>query len=88
MTDLGFTASGVRSEDSSSTQRPEVVGNGVFVAQTDGKLMAYMKLVPVEKAWENDSLLNRQLSNPVMLGQDLIVGRSRWCIAYAEPCDR
>ena len=63
----------VWSEDSSSTQRPEVVGNGVFVAQTDGKLVAY-EISTGQKLWENDSLLNRQLSNPVMLGQDLIVG--------------
>ncbi|HRB83841.1 MAG TPA: outer membrane protein assembly factor BamB [Acinetobacter johnsonii] len=72
MTDLA-SQQVVWSEDSSSTQRPEVVGNGVFVAQTDGKLVAY-EISTGQKLWENDSLLNRQLSNPVMLGQDLIVG--------------
>ncbi|MNV91115.1 Outer membrane protein assembly factor BamB precursor [compost metagenome] len=35
--------------------------------------MAY-EISTGQKLWENDSLLNRQLSNPVMLGQDLIVG--------------
>ncbi len=40
MTDLA-SQQVVWSEDSSSTQRPEVVGNGVFVAKTDGKLVAY-----------------------------------------------
>ena len=72
MTDLA-SQQVVWSEDSSSTKRPEVVGNGVFVAQTDGKLVAY-EISTGQKLWENDSLLNRQLSNPVMLGQDLIVG--------------
>ena len=72
MTDLA-SQQVVWSEDSSSTQRPEVVGNGVFVAQTAGKLVAY-EISTGQKLWENDSLLNRQLSNPVMLGQDLIVG--------------
>ena len=72
MTDLA-SQQVVWSEDSSSTQRPEVVGNGVFVAQADGKLVAY-EITTGQKLWENDSLLNRQLSNPVMLGQDLIVG--------------
>ncbi len=37
------------------------------------KLVAY-EISTGQKLWENDSLLNRQLSNPVMLGQDLIVG--------------
>ncbi|CAM4205754.1 outer membrane protein assembly factor BamB [Acinetobacter pragensis] len=61
------------SEDASSIQRPEVKGNGVFVAQTDGKITAY-EITTGNKLWENDQLLNRQLSNPVMLGNDLVVG--------------
>lgn len=61
------------SQDASSTQRPEVVGNGVFVAQTDGKIVAY-EITSGQKLWENDQLLHRQLSNPVMLGGDLVVG--------------
>ncbi|BCU65823.1 outer membrane assembly lipoprotein YfgL [Acinetobacter bouvetii DSM 14964 = CIP 107468] len=63
----------VWSEDASSIQRPEVKGNGVFVAQTDGKITAY-EITTGNKLWENDQLLNRQLSNPVMLGNDLVVG--------------
>ena len=63
----------VWSEDSSSTKRPEVVGNGVFVASTDGKLTAY-EITTGHKLWENDSLLNRKLSNPVILGSQLVVG--------------
>jgi hypothetical protein len=46
MTDLA-SQQVVWSEDASSTQRPEVVGNGVFVAQTDGKLWL-MKLAQVK----------------------------------------
>ena len=63
----------VWSEDSSSTKRPEVVGNGVFVASTDGKLTAY-EITTGHKLWENDNLLNRKLSNPVILGSQLVVG--------------
>lgn len=61
------------SEEASSIQRPEVVGNGVFVAQTDGKISAY-EITTGQPLWENDQLLNRQLSNPVMLGTELVVG--------------
>jgi len=63
----------VWSEDASSIQRPEVKGNGVFVAQTDGKITAY-EITTGNKLWENDQLLHRQLSNPVMLDGDLVVG--------------
>lgn len=63
----------VWSEDASSSKRPEVADNKVFVAQADGKLTAY-DLTTGQQLWQNDSLLNRQLSNPVMLGQDLVVG--------------
>lgn len=63
----------VWSEDASSLQRPEVFNNTVYVAQADGKITAYA-LTTGEQLWQNDSLLNRQLSNPVILGQDLVVG--------------
>lgn len=63
----------VWSEDASSIQRPEVFDNKVFVAQADGKLTAF-DLSSGEQLWQNDSLLHRQLSNPVVLGQDLVVG--------------
>jgi outer membrane protein assembly factor BamB len=61
------------SEDASSTQRAEVVGNGVFVAQSNGKVSAY-EITSGQKLWENDLLLNRKLSNPVMFAGDLVVG--------------
>lgn len=63
----------VWSEDASSILRPEVFNNTVYVAQADGKITAYA-LTTGEQLWQNDSLLNRQLSNPVVLGQDLVVG--------------
>lgn len=63
----------VWSEDASSNKRPEVANDTVFVSQTDGKLVAY-NLTTGEKSWESDVLLHRQLSNPVMLGSDLVVG--------------
>ena len=63
----------VWSADASSVQRPEVFNNTVYVAQADGKITAYA-LTTGEQLWQNDQLLNRQLSNPVVLGQDLVVG--------------
>ena len=63
----------VWSKDASSIQRPEVFNNTVYVAEVDGKITAYA-LTTGEQLWQNDSLLNRQLSNPVVLGQDLVVG--------------
>ncbi|OTG67384.1 outer membrane protein assembly factor BamB [Acinetobacter silvestris] len=61
------------SEDASSITRPEVSDNKVFVAQVDGKLTAY-DLTTGQQLWQNEKLLNRNLSNPVMLGKNLVVG--------------
>ena len=61
------------SEDSSSLTRPEVSARQVFVAQADGKVKSY-DLITGQVIWENEQLLNRNLSNPVILGQNLIVG--------------
>lgn len=63
----------VWSEDTSSITRPGVSGRQVFVSQTDGQLVSY-DLITGQKIWTNDQLLNRNLSNPVMLGQELLVG--------------
>ncbi|WP_043971079.1 MULTISPECIES: outer membrane protein assembly factor BamB [Acinetobacter] len=63
----------VWSEDASSTNSAEVADNKVFVTTTDGKLNAY-SLATGELVWQNEELLNRKLSNPVMLGQNLVVG--------------
>ena len=72
VTDLA-TQRVVWSEEASSTNSPEVVGDKVFVSTTDGKLNAY-NLATGELLWKNEELLNRQLSNPVTLGQNLVVG--------------
>ena len=61
------------SVDASSISRPEVAENKVFVAQGDGKLKAF-DLATGQELWENEQLLNRNLSNPVLLGQQLVVG--------------
>ena len=74
----------VWSEDASSIQRPEVVGNGVFVAQTDGKIKAF-EITSGQPLWENDQLLNRKLSNPVMLGTDLVVGDLEGVLHLIDP---
>ncbi len=63
----------VWSEDASSLTRPEVYDNKVFVAETTGKLTAY-DLATGQQLWQNEQLLNRDLSNPVVLGQNLVVG--------------
>ncbi|OTG96208.1 outer membrane protein assembly factor BamB [Acinetobacter sp. ANC 3832] len=63
----------VWSEDASSLTRPEVFDNKVFVAETTGKLTAY-DLATGQQLWKNEQLLNRDLSNPVVLGQNLVVG--------------
>lgn len=63
----------VWSEDASSTNRPEVSADKVFLSTTDGKLNAY-NLATGQLVWQNEELLNRQLSNPVVLGQNLVVG--------------
>ena len=61
------------SVDASSINRPEVAENKVFVEQRDGKLKAF-DLATGQELWENEQLLNRNLSNPVLLGQQLVVG--------------
>lgn len=72
VTDLA-TQRVVWSEDASSTNRPEVAEDKVFISTVDGKLNAY-NLATGELVWQNEELLNRQLSNPVVLGQNLVVG--------------
>ena len=74
----------VWSEDASSTNRPEVFEDKVFISTVDGKLNAY-SLSTGESVWKNDSLLNRQLSNPVMLGQNLVVGDLDGIIHLIDP---
>ncbi|NWK81156.1 outer membrane protein assembly factor BamB [Acinetobacter sp. SwsAc4] len=74
----------VWSEDASSTNSAEVSGDKVFVSTADGKLKAY-NLATGELLWQNEELLNRQLSNPVMLGQNLVVGDLDGIIHLIDP---
>ncbi len=57
----------------SSATRPEVYDNKVFTAQSNGKFAAF-DLTSGQVIWSNDQLLNRELSNIVVLGQYLVVG--------------
>ena len=61
------------SENSSSINRPEVMDGKVIVSQTDGQIIAY-DLITGQQLWKNEQLLNRNLSNPVLLGSNLVVG--------------
>lgn len=61
------------SEDASSIASPAAYDGKVFVSTVDGKIHAY-DLITGQPIWVNDQLLNRQLSNPVVLGQNLVVG--------------
>lgn len=63
----------ISSVDSSSINRPEVVDGKVIVTQTDGQIIAY-DLITGTEIWKNDQLLNRNLSNAVMFGSNLVVG--------------
>ncbi|ESK56708.1 outer membrane protein assembly factor BamB [Acinetobacter tjernbergiae] len=83
VTDLA-TQRVVWSEEASSTNSPEVVGDKVFVSTTDGKLNAY-NLATGELLWQNEELLNRQLSNPAALGQNLVVGDLDGVIHLIDP---
>lgn len=74
----------VWSTDSSSLTRPEVSGRQVFVSQADGKVVSY-DLINGTVLWENDQLLNRNLSNPALLGQYLVVGDLEGVLHLLDP---
>jgi outer membrane protein assembly factor BamB len=60
-------------KDTSSLRSP-AVGNGlVYVATSDGHVQAFNQMNG-EKAWEQDALAYRKLSNPVIIGQYVVVG--------------
>ncbi|MEB3767069.1 outer membrane protein assembly factor BamB [Acinetobacter sp. MD2] len=74
----------VWSDDASSHQRPEVTQSKVFITTVDGKVIAY-DLMSGQKLWENDKLLRRNLSNPVLLGSDLVVGDFDGVLSLIDP---
>lgn len=74
----------VWSLDASSLTRPEVTDRQVFVSQANGKLVSY-DLQTGQVIWENDQLMHRQLSNPVVLGQQLVVGDLAGALHLIDP---
>lgn len=63
----------VWSESASSLNSPASNGQNVFIAESNGRVVAY-DLYTGQKTWENDQLLHRGLSNPVILDNQLVVG--------------
>lgn len=61
------------SEKVSSNKTVTTDGEKIFVSQSDGSVAAY-NLASGRELWKNEQLLRRQLSNPVMLDGELIVG--------------
>ncbi|MCF9046796.1 outer membrane protein assembly factor BamB [Acinetobacter nectaris] len=74
----------VWSDNASSNKRPEVTQDAVYITTMDGKIIAY-GLLTGEKLWENDQLLHRNLSNPVLLGSDLVVGDFDGALSLLDP---
>lgn len=71
-------------KDVSSSQRAEVTQNAVYVTTTEGKIIAY-DLLNGQQLWENTQLLHRNLSNPVMLGSNLVVGDFEGALSLLDP---
>ncbi|MBF7682320.1 outer membrane protein assembly factor BamB [Acinetobacter sp. B5B] len=74
----------VWTDNSSSNQRPEVTRDTIYTTTVDGKIIAY-GLLTGQKLWENDQLLHRNLSNPVLLGSDLVVGDFDGALSMIDP---
>ncbi|MBF7690162.1 outer membrane protein assembly factor BamB [Acinetobacter pollinis] len=74
----------VWSDNVSSNKRPQVTQDAVYVTTMDGKIIAY-GLLTGEKLWENDQLLHRNLSNPVLFGSDLVVGDFDGALSLIDP---
>ncbi len=72
------------SQDTSSLRSVAVANGLVYVAGSDGKLQAYNQATG-EPAWQQDALAYRQLSNPVVLGQYVVVGDLDGYLHLIEP---
>lgn len=72
------------SENASSLNSPASDGQRVFVATTEGRLIAY-DLYTGQKNWENDQLLHRGLSNPVVLDGKIVVGDYAGILHLIDP---
>lgn len=78
------TQRAIWSEDASSIHTPLVTDEQVIVSQTNGKITAY-SLARGDVLWEVSSLLNRKLSNPVLLGKDVVVGDYEGVLHVLDP---
>lgn len=74
----------VWTDNASSNKRPEVTRDAIYITTTEGKVIAY-GLLTGQKMWENDQLLHRNLSNPVLLGPDLVVGDFQGALSLIDP---
>lgn len=72
------------SEDASSLRSPVIFDNKVFVAQSSGQLTAY-DITTGQQLWQNEQLLNRRLSNPAVLGNQLVVGDLDGVLHLVDP---
>ena len=72
------------SEDASSLRSPVIFDNKVFVAQSGGQLTAY-DITTGQQLWQNEQLLNRRLSNPAVLGNQLVVGDLDGVLHLVDP---
>lgn len=72
------------SQETSSLRGLTVANGLVFVATTDGKVQAYNQQTG-EPAWAQDALAYRELSNPVTIGQYLVVGDAEGYLHLLEP---
>jgi outer membrane protein assembly factor BamB len=72
------------SQDSSSLRGLTVANGLVYVATTDGKVQAYNQRTG-EPAWAQDALAYRELSNPVTIGQYLVVGDADGYLHLLDP---
>lgn len=72
------------SQDTSSLRGLTVANGLVFVATADGKVQAYNQQTG-EPAWTQEALAYRELSNPVTIGQYLVVGDADGYLHLLEP---
>lgn len=72
------------SQDASSLRGLTVANGMVYVATTDGKIQAYNQQTG-EPAWTQEALAYRDLSNPVTIGQYLVVGDADGYLHLMDP---
>lgn len=71
-------------QDASSLNSAAVDSNAVYITTADGHIKAYA-MSDGHSLWDNDQLLNRQLSNPARLGNALVVGDYEGILHLIDP---